>query len=154
MDLHMNYIFWKFEAGKVHEYGVIWRPPFSASMAYKPQILIWIWFCTFNGYLKIFAIQPWRTDTKILTSAFATSAILVSYASLCLLKGERPIFSERLLTISLVLLKIYLFCKFEECEPRTHEIRGDLRLIQPRSHNFMALGQIGLKISGNAYFDV
>ena len=47
-----------------------------------------------------------------------------------------------------------LFCEFEECEVQTYEVRGDLRLKQPRSHNFMALGQISLKISGNAYFDV
>ena len=46
------------------------------------------------------------------------------------------------------------FCEFEEWEPQTHEARGDLRLKQPRSHNFMVFGQIGLKISGNAYFDV
>ena len=49
---------------------------------------------------------------------------------------------------------IYLFCEFEECEPQTHKVRGDLRLKQPRSHNILALGQISLKISENAYFDV
>ena len=79
MGLNIDWIFWKFEAGKVPEYGVIWQPPFSASMAYKPQILIYVWFCTFDGYLKVFAIHPWRTDNKIMTLAYATSAISVSY---------------------------------------------------------------------------
>ena len=69
------------------------------------------------------------------------------------LRGKANIF-KKVLTIKLVLLKIYLFCKFEDCEPQTHEIKGDLRLKQPRSDSFMMLGQISLKISGNAYFDV
>ena len=110
MDLRMNYIFWKFEAGKVQEYGVIWQPPFSASMAYKPQILIWIWFCTFNGYLKIFAIQPWRTDIKILTSAFATSATSVSYTHM---KGK-DWYLRKNVNISILLhIKISIFWNFE-----------------------------------------
>ena len=33
MSLNLNYILWKFEAKRLPEYGVIWRPPFSASMA-------------------------------------------------------------------------------------------------------------------------
>ncbi len=110
MDLHMNYIFWKFEAGKVHEYGVIWQPPFLASLAYKPQILIWIWFCTFNGYLKIFAIQPWRTDIKIMTSAFATSATSVSYTHM---KGK-DWYLRKNVNISILLhIKISIFWNFE-----------------------------------------
>ena len=69
-------------------------------------------------------------------------------------EGKGQYFQKKVLAISLVLLKIYTFCKFEDCEPQTHEVRGDLRLKQPQSHNFMTLGQISLKISGNAYFDV
>ena len=79
MDLYTSCIFSKFEVRGASGYGVIWQPPFSASMAYKPQILIYVWFCTFDGYLKVFAIHPWRTDNKIMTLAYATSAISVSY---------------------------------------------------------------------------
>ena len=59
-----------------------------------------------------------------------------------------------MLTISLVLLKIYIFWKFEDCQPQSHEVKGNLRLKQPRSYKLIALGQISLKISGNAYFEV
>ena len=110
MDLRMNYIFWKFEAGKVQEYGVIWQPPFSASMAYKPQILIWIWFCTFNGYLKIFAILLWRTDNKILTSAYATSATSVSYTNM---EGKDWYFKKEMNISILVNIKISISWDFE-----------------------------------------
>ena len=44
--------------------------------------------------------------------------------------------------------------KFDDCESQTHEVWGDLRLKQPQSYKLIALGQISLKISGNAYFDV
>ena len=53
-----------------------------------------------------------------------------------------------------MLLKIYIFWKFEDREPQSHEVKGDLRLKQPQSYKLIALGQISLQISGNAYFEV